>query len=82
AKAEQLAPALPGSAALLADIAARLSPPAGCVEALVAAISPEPAALVRDGGVIATGHDAELDELRAISENCDDFLLKLEVSER
>lgn len=82
AKAEQLAPALPASAALLGEIASRLAPPTGCVELLVAAIHPEPAALVRDGGVIATGHDAELDELRAISENCDDFLLKLEVSER
>jgi len=82
AKAEQLAPALPGAAPLLQQIAQRLSPPAGCAELLVAALKPDPAALVRDGGVIATGHDADLDELRAISENCDEFLLKLEVSER
>ncbi|MGJ7507045.1 DNA mismatch repair protein MutS [Variovorax sp. GT1P44] len=82
AKAEQLAPGLPASASLLSQITAQLAPPAGCVELLLAAIGPEPAALVRDGGVIATGHDAELDELRAISENCDDFLLKLEASER
>jgi DNA mismatch repair protein MutS len=82
AKAEQLAPGLPESASLLSQISTQLAPPAGCVELLLAAISPEPAALVRDGGVIATGHDAELDELRAISENCDDFLLQLEASER
>ena len=82
AKAEELAPALPGSAALLARIAEQLAPPPGCVERLVAAIHPEPAALVRDGGVIADGHDAELDELRAISENSDAFLLQLEASER
>lgn len=82
AKAEQLAPLLPGGAALLQQIAQTLAPPAGCVELLVSAMKPDPAALVRDGGVIATGHDAELDELRAISENCDDFLLKLEVQER
>ena len=37
---------------------------------------------MRDGGVIATGFDAELDELRAIQTNCDDFLLDLEVRER
>ena len=37
---------------------------------------------MRDGGVIADGHDAELDELRAISENCDAFLLELEARER
>ena len=42
----------------------------------------EPAALVRDGGVIATGFDAELDELRAIQTNCDAFLLDLEVREK
>ncbi|MGQ3128722.1 DNA mismatch repair protein MutS, partial [Variovorax sp.] len=70
------------AAALLAQIAERLAPPPGCAELLASAIKPDPAALVRDGGVIATGHDAELDELREISENCDDFLLKLEVSER
>ena len=41
-----------------------------------------PAALVRDGGVIADGFDAELDELRSIQNNCDSFLLALEVRER
>jgi DNA mismatch repair protein MutS len=81
-KAEQLAPLLPGSAELLARITERLAPPPGCADLLVSAIKPDPSALVRDGGVIATGHDAELDELRAISDNCDDFLLKLEISER
>jgi DNA mismatch repair protein MutS len=49
---------------------------------LLRAIAPEPAALVRDGGVIATGLDAELDELRAIQTNCDSFLLDLEVREK
>jgi DNA mismatch repair protein MutS len=42
----------------------------------------EPAAMVRDGGVIATGFDAELDELRALSENAGQFLLDLETRER
>jgi DNA mismatch repair protein MutS len=37
---------------------------------------------VRDGGVIATGFDAELDELRAIQNNCDGFLLELEAKEK
>jgi len=45
-------------------------------------LADEPAALVRDGGVIADGADAELDELRAISRNCDGFLLDLEARER
>jgi DNA mismatch repair protein MutS len=37
---------------------------------------------VRDGGVIAAGHDAELDELRAIDDHCGEFLLALEQRER
>ncbi len=46
------------------------------------AIIDNPPVVVRDGGVIATGFDAELDELRGISENAGDYLLKLEVAER
>ena len=38
--------------------------------------------MLRDGGVIAPGFDAELDELRAISQNCDAFLVELEARER
>jgi len=43
---------------------------------------PEPAALLREGGVIGDGYDSDLDELRAIQTNCDDFLLALETRER
>ena len=67
---------------LLAQIAAALVPPPPCAALLQAAIDAEPAALVRDGGVIAAGFDAELDELRAIQTNCDAFLLDLEVREK
>ncbi|RZL53129.1 MAG: DNA mismatch repair protein MutS, partial [Variovorax sp.] len=81
-KAALLGPLLPEGTALLDTIADHLVPPPGCAALVMSTIRPDPAALVRDGGVIATGHDAELDELRAISENCDDFLLKLEVAER
>jgi DNA mismatch repair protein MutS len=49
---------------------------------LTAAIAEPPAALLRDGGVIAEGFDAELDELRALSVNADAFLLELEQRER
>jgi DNA mismatch repair protein MutS len=49
---------------------------------LVSALRAEPAALVREGGVIADGFDAELDELRAIQNNCGEFLLDLESRER
>ena len=63
-------------------IFADLQPPTDCAELLARAIAPEPAALVRDGGVIANGFDAELDELRGIQNNCDDFLLELEAKEK
>lgn len=64
------------------QIAADLAPPAEALDLLQAALLPEPAALIRDGGVIAPGLDQELDELRAISDNCDAFLLELEARER
>ncbi|TDV38146.1 DNA mismatch repair protein MutS [Paraburkholderia caballeronis] len=71
-----------GAAASLARIGDALEPPAACVELLQRAVAPEPAAMVRDGGVIARGYDAELDELRDMSENCGQFLLDLETRER
>ena len=46
------------------------------------AIIEDPPMLIRDGGVIAPGFDAELDELRALSSNADDFLTELETRER
>ena len=49
---------------------------------LQSAILPEPSSLIRDGNVINHGFDAELDELRGIQTNCDDFLLDLESRER
>ena len=81
-KTERLAQYLRGLDAYLATIAEDLQPPPTCAALLLQAIAPEPSALVRDGGVIATGFDAELDELRAIQTHCDDFLLDLEVREK
>jgi DNA mismatch repair protein MutS len=81
-KAQGLAALLPAPQGLLADIAQGLVPPPGCAARLAQAIAEEPAALVRDGGVIASGFDPELDELRAIQDNCDGFLLELETRER
>jgi DNA mismatch repair protein MutS len=42
----------------------------------------EPSTVLRDGGVIAEGFDADLDELRGIQTNCGAFLLELEARER
>jgi DNA mismatch repair protein MutS len=52
------------------------------VELLSRAIIENPPMLIRDGGVIAEGYDAELDELRTMSENADQFLIDLEQRER
>ncbi len=81
-KTELLAPVIKGLEAYLTQISVDLQPPAGCADLLKRAIAPEPAALVRDGGVIASGFDGELDELRAIQTNCDGFLLDLETREK
>ncbi len=49
---------------------------------LLAQIATEPAVLVRDGGVFASGFDADLDELRGLADNTGEFLLAMEARER
>lgn len=49
---------------------------------LARAVQPQPPLLLRDGGVIADGFDAELDELRQLASHADQFLLDLEARER
>ncbi len=49
---------------------------------LDSAIIDNPPVVIRDGGVIANGFDAELDELRNLSENADQYLLDLEAREK
>lgn len=49
---------------------------------LQAALIDNPPALIRDGGVIAEGYDAELDELRHLSTHANQFLIDLENKER
>jgi DNA mismatch repair protein MutS len=46
------------------------------------AVVEAPPVLIRDGGVIATGYDGELDELRRLSEDAGQFLLETEARER
>lgn len=70
------------SSPLLAELLSALALPADALALLTRAIAPEPAAMVRDGGVIATGYDGELDELRGIQTNCGEFLMALEARER
>ena len=49
---------------------------------LATALVDNPPMVLREGGVIKTGFDPELDELRAISTNASDLLLELEQQER
>ena len=80
-------PALHGALAgldspLLRELHARIETHADVAVLLSQAIAAEPATLVRDGDVIASGYDAELDDLRDIATHTDEFLLKLEQRER
>jgi DNA mismatch repair protein MutS len=52
------------------------------VELLSKALLSEPGVVLREGNVIADGFDAELDELRALQNNCGEFLLQLEMREK
>jgi len=69
-------------AQLLQALFAELAAPPSALDLLARAIREEPSALVREGGVIADGFDAELDELRGIQTNCGAYLMELEARER
>ena len=67
---------------LLGELAAAVSTHPEVVELLRRAIIDNPPVLIRDGGVLSPGYDPELDELRSLSTNADQFLLDLEAKER
>src|SRR5690606_9399094 len=52
------------------------------VTLLSSALEDNPPVVIREGGVIARGYDSELDELRDISTNAGDFLVRLEEQEK
>jgi DNA mismatch repair protein MutS len=66
----------------LAELAIGAAQRPELVHLLTRAIKADPSALVREGGIIADGFDPELDELRAIGNDCGAFLLELESRER
>lgn len=70
------------SASLLGVLSEDLTAPEPVVDLLCRAIQSEPSLVLRDGGVIADGFDAELDELRAMQTNHGDFLLQFEAAEK
>ena len=67
---------------LIREITKHLAVPQGPLNLLMQAIRTEPSSLLREGGVIADGYDAELDDLRGMQANCGEFLLKYEAEER
>jgi DNA mismatch repair protein MutS len=67
---------------LLVQLAERLAPCPDLHQHLEAAIVEQPPMVIRDGGVIADGFDAELDELRNLSQNAGDFLVRYEEQEK
>jgi DNA mismatch repair protein MutS len=73
---------LAGSSGLLEILSKNLAIPPDCLEQLERTVAGDPPALLRDGGAIAPGFDAELDGLRAIQTNCGQFLLDLEAREK
>ncbi|MBD8530332.1 MULTISPECIES: DNA mismatch repair protein MutS [unclassified Massilia] len=73
---------IPGDSGLLRTLHDALDTPLPCLDLLARAVAEEPAAMVRDGGVFASGFDSELDELRALSQNAGQFLVDLETRER
>ncbi len=79
---ELRAPLAGTPSALLQQSFAELDTPAEALDLLVRAIATEPGAQVRDGGVIAPGFDADLDELRSLNDNCGAFLVDMEIRER
>lgn len=68
--------------ALLNSLSENLQAPTRLIDLLSQAVAPEPAAVLREGGVIATGYNAQLDELRQLSTDTGQFLIDLEQRER
>ncbi len=67
---------------LLRDVCGRIDTLEDIKELIDNSIDPEAPALVREGGIILKGYNAEVDELRAIVENGSDYLASIEARER
>ena len=64
------------------ELHAQLNTPPELLALLDKTLKEEPSVSIKDGGVIAAGFDAELDELRTLHSNADEFLLQLEQREQ
>ncbi|MBM7037882.1 DNA mismatch repair protein MutS [Vibrio sp. 188UL20-2] len=72
----------PASDAYLQALREQSSPLDELFDLLNRAIKDNPPVVIRDGGVIATGYNAELDEWRALADGATEYLEKLEADER
>jgi len=72
----------PLDATLLQELARRAGTHPEVCDLLNRAIMANPPQIIREGGVIAPGYDAELDELRSLGERADHYLVELEARER
>ncbi len=70
------------NSALIARLEREIGEYPQLVDLLQRAIAAEPAALLRDGGVIADGYDRRLDEYRRISRDVSDHLQAFEQNEK
>ncbi len=66
----------------LQQISIRIGQHPDSLSLLEQAIVDNPPVLIRDGGVIAAGYNQELDKLRNLSQNADQFLLDMEEREK
>ena len=66
----------------LSELAVNIRTYPELADLLARAIIDNPPAVIRDGGVLKTGYDAELDELQSLSENAGQYLMDLEVREK
>ncbi len=66
----------------LDELRRHIRPYPALADTLTRALVENPPVVIRDGGVIAEGFDAELDEHRSLAEHAGDYLVKLEARER
>jgi DNA mismatch repair protein MutS len=78
----ELRQALPDATTLLKELIGDLATPEEALFILQHAVHPEPATRVIDGGVIADGYNADLDELRQLQSNAGAFLVEFEKREK
>lgn len=73
---------LAGTSDLLKNIHDNINPHTACQKLLTKAIVETPPVVLRDGGVLRDGYDTELDGLRHIRDDAEQYLLDLEAREQ